>query len=70
MLRVTIELIPGGNEREKKTIGTAEIVNVGKIEGATEYGCVIRGPGIEEHVSFLSYIRAHETPWHLLRRVL
>jgi hypothetical protein len=29
MLRITVELVPGGNEAQKRTIGVAHIINKG-----------------------------------------
>ncbi|NMC45985.1 MAG: hypothetical protein GYA52_04055 [Chloroflexi bacterium] len=40
MIRVTIDLIPFGNEAEKETIGTLEISNGGELfDGLHLYNC-------------------------------
>ncbi len=37
MLRITIELVPGGREHAKKTIATAEISNVSYLADVSDY---------------------------------
>lgn len=38
MLRVTIELVPHGDESRKRTLGTMDIINTGKNAGRPEFG--------------------------------
>lgn len=39
MIRVTIDLIPFGNDAEKETIGTLTISNIGELFGLHTYDC-------------------------------
>lgn len=43
MLRVTLDLIPRGNEAEKRTLGTVEIENIGGDEKRADYAVRARG---------------------------
>jgi hypothetical protein len=42
MIRVTIELLPGGNETGKRTIGLVEIANVGGTHDLGNYAVVLK----------------------------
>lgn len=43
MIRVTFELLPGGNASGARTIGCMEIANIGvKLDGTADYAVVLR----------------------------
>lgn len=42
MIRVTIELLPGGNEARARTIGLVEICNIGGTAELGEYAVVLK----------------------------
>lgn len=42
MIRVTIELLPGGNEAHARTIGLVEICNIGGTAELGEYAVVLK----------------------------
>lgn len=42
MLRCTIELLPGGDEGRKRTIGVVEIANVGGTQQVGNYSVVLK----------------------------
>lgn len=75
MIRVTVELIPHGDESRKSTIGTMTIANDGTGEGAIsnyDYAIDTARYGIDISHSYkgkASHYRERNV-WHLIRRVL
>lgn len=42
MIRCTIEMLPGGDESRKRTIGLVEIANVGGTEAVGNYSVILK----------------------------
>lgn len=70
-LRVTIEIVPHGDEEQKYPIATANIHNNGNCYlGLCEYkGSILHGGGLEESFEGLKHQR-QDGPWALVKRVL
>lgn len=72
MLRVTIELLPHGNEARARVLGTAYIVNDGfGSESSGNYQVTLsRRGGKERKGEVLDFPRKRLGPWDLLFRAL
>jgi hypothetical protein len=68
MLRLTLEVVPHGNESRARTIGVIEIVNTGDHPGRPEYGNY-RGTMGDREVE-VTHHRRDDGAWKLVRRVL
>ncbi len=72
-LRVTIEIVPHGDEEQKYPIAVANIHNNGGRLGLCEYKGTIQHPGYgadtEENFEGLEHQR-QDGPWALVKRVL
>lgn len=43
MIRITFELLPGGDADKARTIGLMEIANIGiRLDGTADYACVLK----------------------------
>lgn len=71
MIRVTVELVPFGDEARKKTIGIMNIANdgTGDIEIGHYEARLEDDRGTEKTVSVLNHIR-QDGVWRLIRRAL
>lgn len=68
MLRVTVEIVPFGEESRKRTISTLEIGNLQGYGDVCDYICRLKDG--EKDETF--YVRNHERKkgaWELIRRV-
>jgi len=75
MIRVTLELIPGGLEEHKQTLGVIEIMNnlVETIEtegNRGSYIAIVHKKRTSKKVRIRNYPRKAYHPWELVRRVL
>lgn len=71
MLRVTIEMIPGGDERQCRTIGSIEISNVSGLAPVSDYVATLYGGDGNEQSRCSVSGHARSRGWQvLLVRVL
>lgn len=71
MLRITIELIPHGNIKKARIIGTGFIANDGTgNEGFGNYKAVFRRIKSEQHCTVKKFARKRHSAWDLLMLAL
>lgn len=74
MIRVTVELVPWGDETQKRTIATADITNVGGDDAWGEYRAEFHGetPGPRPMArTFVKrFARKQENVWRLIHEAL
>jgi hypothetical protein len=68
MLRLTLEIVPRGNERERRTLGTIEIENIGGNVSVADYAA--RARGIKHADATLQRINRRAAPWNLVMAAL
>lgn len=76
MIRVTVELVPGGDASRAQIIGRADIENLGvsQVRGGGrctlyDYAAVVRLGAVEARTRLVA-IGDHRSVWVLVRRVL
>ena len=69
MLRLTLEMVPFGNEQAKYKIGEMEICNVGGTNKEGDYTAILSsGKGVES-ISYKGFDRSRGA-WKLVREIL
>jgi hypothetical protein len=79
MLRITIELIPGGRERDAEIIGRGYIANISNLHALSDYDLrfeerswrnAIRGPYAGTLSKFSKWPRNERGAWEIVRAAL
>lgn len=71
MLRLTLEVVPFGDEKLKHEIGVLEIANIGGTREFGEYRTQLFEPQQEEGITrFLSRYRRSQGAWLLVSKAL
>ena len=72
MLRVTVELIPGGNPQKKRTLRVLEISNMTELADSSDYRVVSLGdaPSKRKEGTVRGHARLKWGPWKLIARAI
>lgn len=70
MIRVTVEMVPFGNEKRKRLIGTAEIKNIGGNLNEGAYTVDVVEEGKPSQSAYVGNFRRTQGAWALIAKAL
>ncbi len=70
MIRVTVEIVPGGDSTRARVIGRAEITKVGVGDEISDYTAIVRRGDLAVPTLVRAHDRRRLSAWALLNRVL
>lgn len=73
MVRITVELVPRGNENRKRLLGSLDIINVGGTLARGDYRIRRRGKRgqvVGQEGAVQDYPRLAKSFWHLVERAI